>query len=149
VPEKTIHEGSGMSFGLSYAGYDIRIKQDVSISKGGFALASTVEKFTMPNDVVGIVHDKSSLARKGLSVFNTVIEPGWEGYLTLELVNHGYEMVGKRFELQLFAGQPIAQIIFHRLDHPADGYKGKYQNQPDKPVEAIFETVPGELQRDT
>ena len=43
----------------------------------------------MPRDMVGVVHDKSTWARRGLSVFNTVIEPGWRGKLTLELVYHG------------------------------------------------------------
>ena len=42
---------------------------------------SSIEFFNMPKYLVGIVHDKSSLARQGLSVFNTVIEPGWKGYL--------------------------------------------------------------------
>ena len=39
-----------------------------------FILASAIEEFDVPNNLLGIVHDKSSWARKGLSVFNTVIE---------------------------------------------------------------------------
>jgi dCTP deaminase len=39
---------------------------------------------------MGIVHDKSTWARRGLVVQNTVIEPGWHGYqTTIELTNHG------------------------------------------------------------
>ena len=34
---------------------------------------------------MGIVHDKSTWARRGLVVQNTVIEPGWHGYLTIEV----------------------------------------------------------------
>ena len=98
----------GTSYGLSEAGYDLRIKQDITFIKdafgdrvtvkdpngseetffGSFCLASTVEKFNMPNYLVAEVKDKSTWARCGLSVFNTVVEPGWSGWLTLELVYH-------------------------------------------------------------
>lgn len=133
--------GPVASHGLSEAGYDIRIKQDVHMSanetrvdqywrNGRFALASSIEEFQMPPHLVGIVHDKSTWARKGLSVFNTVIEPGWKGFLTLELVYHGSEY------LHIPAGSGIAQVLFHQtMAHAA--YDGKYQNQADKPVEAI------------
>lgn len=123
----------GVSWGLSEAGYDIRIKQDVSFKEGGarFSLASSVEKFRMPNYLLGIVHDKSTWARQGLSVFNTVIEPGWGGFLTLELVYHGDK------DLFIPSGIGIAQVIFHDLIS-FSAYSGKYQDQEDKPVEARF-----------
>jgi dCTP deaminase len=99
-----------------------------------FLLASTVERFAMPDWIVGIVHDKSTIARMGIALQNTVIEPGWEGYLTLEITNHGEEPV------ELVARQPIAQVLFHPLDQPTDRpYRGKYQDQPARPVGAIKE----------
>lgn len=137
----------GVSHGLGEAGYDIRIKQKIQFvrgdqynqpsiwvddefkSYGRFVLASAIEEFNMPSTLVGIVHDKSTWARKGLSVFNTVIEPGWKGFLTLELVYHGQE------ELVIPAGAGIAQVIFHRVTDPSR-YTGKYQNQEDKPIPA-------------
>ena len=146
----------GTSFGLGEAGYDIRIKQTIHFSTvsekrvvyldiydelgqitdaaemltGRFALASAMEQFQMPNNLTGIVHDKSTWARRGLSVFNTVIEPGWHGFLTLELVYHGEE------ELVIPAGSGIAQVMFHQLQEPR-AYTGKYQFQDDRPVAAI------------
>lgn len=134
----------GTSFGLSEAGYDIRIKQEIHfqrdymdrlsfmtdrrcLTNGRFALASAMDEFDMPDNLTGIVHDKSTWARRGLSVFNTVIEPGWKGYLTLELVYHGEE------DLLIPAGAGIAQVIFHENKAKA-AYSGKYQNQEDKPV---------------
>lgn len=78
----------------------------------------------MPIDLLGRVADKSTLARRGLAVQNTIIEPGWRGYLTLELSNHG------RDAIEIVAGMPIAQIIFDVLDEPAERpYAGKYQDQ--------------------
>jgi dCTP deaminase len=142
---------NGVSHGLSEVGYDIRIKQDISFypSRGGgriariepneetfyvdgnFILASAIEEFQMPDHLVGIVHDKSTWARKGLSVFNTVIEPGWRGFLTLELVYHGFD------PLHIEAGSGIAQVIFHQISQPA-AYDGKYQDQANRPVDATF-----------
>ena len=138
----------GVSYGLGEAGYDIRIRQAIRFAenpwgkrivevqcattgydcrKGSFVLASAMEEFQMPNNLVGVVHDKSTWARRGLSVFNTVIEPGWNGFLTLELVYHGEE------ELIIPAGAGIAQVIFSRVAEPR-AYEGKYQNQEDKPT---------------
>lgn len=125
---------NGKSFGLSHAGYDVRIAQNVTLFPGEFSLASTIEEFRLPTNIQAIVHDKSSWARQGLSVFNTVLEPGWQGYLTLELANHGKEC------LTIIPEDPIAQIVFHFLDHETDfPYVGKYQNQGPTPQPAIFE----------
>ena len=144
IPRKV--EQNGVSHGLGEVGYDIRLKQDIrflvneegpSISVDGiwkpgrFTLASAVELFDMPENLMGIIHDKSSWARQGLSVFNTVVEPGWRGYLTLELVFHGNECVHQP------AGCGIAQAVFHELSCPAV-YDGKYQDQEDRPTETIF-----------
>lgn len=137
------HKVRGMitSHGLSEAGYDIRIKQDVEFTQKGvtvdgvwksgrFTIASAIELFQMPPIMVGVVHDKSTWARHGVSVFNTVIEPAWHGYLTLELVYHG------NGSLHIPAGSGIAQVLFSFTHHKAE-YKGKYQNQEDRPVESI------------
>jgi len=123
----------GNSHGLSACGYDISIAEKVKVDhRLPFVLTSSLEKFRMPDDVVGIVHDKSTWARRGLAVQNTVIEPGWCGYLTLELSynkTHG--------QIYIPEGCAIAQVIFHLLDKPTDyPYSGKYQNQEAGPQEA-------------
>lgn len=123
----------GMSFGLSPAGYDVRVAESMILPPGGFELASTIERFDMPVCLLGIVHDKSTLARLGIALQNTVIEPGWHGYLTLEISNHGNETV------HIPAGMPIAQIIFHSLTADTEQpYIGKYQDQQPGPQPAIL-----------
>jgi dCTP deaminase len=137
--ERTKHEG--MTYGVGPAGYDVRVEFDEEgkakewfLGPGEFMLASTIERFKMPTDVLGIVHDKSSWARLGLTVQNTVIEPGWQGWLTLELANHGDK------HLRISRGVAIAQVVFHRIDeHVEAPYKGKYQNQKRGPVPAIID----------
>ena len=92
----------------------------------------------MPDTVAGIIYNKSTWARRGLSVFNTVVEPGWKGHLTMELSNHG------AVTIQIPAGVGIAQVIFYFLDRPTDNpYTGKYQGQKPGPQAAIFETGDG------
>lgn len=127
LSSKLIHEKSGTTFGLTECGYDVRIKQDLVLLPGEFKLASTIEKFTMPPTLAAVVHDKSTNARLGLSVFNSVIDPGFGGYLTLELANHSKNTIN------LLTGQGIAHILFHELATPTM-YRGTYQNQPDRPV---------------
>ena len=124
-----------LSYGLSMAGYDVRLDQDVTLGPStsfeSFSLASTKEHFCMPPDMLAIAHDKSTWARLGLSVFNTVIEPGWRGWLTMELSNRG------PLTLRLKKGWPIAQVVFHRVEGVVEQYgDSKYQNQPRGPVEA-------------
>ena len=155
VPEKVV--AHGMTYGCSEAGYDIRIKQEIRFypvnpdaefkkfrvmsftndsfmndDEGRFTLASAIEEFQMPTHLLGRVCDKSSWARKGLSVFNTVVEPDWKGYLTLELVYHG------NTELIIPAGAPIAQVIFEEVKNPAQ-YNGKYQGQTSEPTPSKYE----------
>lgn len=121
----------GVSWGLSEAGIDLRIKQSVVLHPfKRFKLASTVERFNMPLNMVAIIHDKSTWIRRGLMVGNSVAEPGWEGWLTLELFYFGNGI------LRIPAGAGIAQAIFHQITQKAS-YDGKYQNQANKPVEAI------------
>jgi dCTP deaminase len=124
----------GMTYGLGPAGYDVRIAEHVILKPGDSILASTIEHFEMPNDLLGMVADKSTWARRFLAVQNTIIEPGWRGHLTLELSNHGSDV------LEVLAGMPIAQIILNVLDQPAENpYAGKYQDQVRGPVAAIIE----------
>lgn len=118
-------EIDGFTYGLGPAGYDVRLAEDVHLDSTGYVvLGSTIEHFHMPDDLIARVCDKSSWARRGLFVQNTVIEPGWRGYLTLELT---YARPGA---IDIKAGCPIAQILFEELDKPtALPYEGKYQDQ--------------------
>lgn len=129
---------SGNSCGLSIAGYDLTLDSphDVLIPAGGFALVSAAERFNLPPSIIGVVHDKSSLARRGIAVQNTIAEPGWRGYLTLEVTNHS------RDNVILKPDHAIAQVVFHRLDEDAEHpYDGKYQDQVRGPHAAKAETT--------
>lgn len=135
----------GRSYGLSSNGYDLRVgkfldeegvphEYGVVLEPGECLLASSLERFKIPKDLCGIIHDKSTWARQFVTVQNTVAEACWEGWLTLEIINHSKGCV------RLDVGDPIAQMIFHKLDQPTNQpYSGKYQNQENQPVPARFE----------
>lgn len=132
--ERKVHELTGMSFGLSCAGYDIRLANTVLLDARSFALGVSMEYFDMPVNVMARVADKSTLARQGISVFNTIIEPGWRGFLTIEIANHSDEV------RRLVHGQPIAQIIFQFTDAAVERpYAGKYQDADKKPQPPLRE----------
>ena len=66
---------------------------------------------------------------------NTIFDPGWRGYATLELTNHD------RSALAILAGDPIAQVVCHLLTEPTTqpyGFNGmgKYQDQEAGPQPA-------------
>jgi len=105
------------------------------VPPGAFVLASTYERFALPDDLIGHVHGKSSIGRLGLQVHCTagLLDPGWRGYITLELSN----LTGLPWLLA--PGMRIAQVTFDKVKGVARpyGHKGlgsHYQDQPRGPV---------------
>ena len=145
-----------VSFGLSSYGYDARVsnefkiftnvnsgvvdpkifKKDSFVTKkskeciippNSFALARTVEYFKIPKNVLVICLGKSTYARCGIIVNVTPLEPGWEGYVTLEFSNT------TPLPAKIYANEGVAQFIFLKgNEKPEVTYadrKGKYMGQ--------------------
>jgi dCTP deaminase len=145
-----------ISYGLSSFGYDARVSNEFKIftdvdsvvvdpknfknhsfvsRKGNvciippnsFALASTVEYFKIPKNVLVICLGKSTYARCGIIVNVTPLEPGWEGHVTLEFSNT------TPLPAKIYANEGAAQFIFLKGDEePAITYakrNGKYMKQ--------------------
>lgn len=91
-------------------------KSSVALPPGVFCLGSTIETFKMPDIVVGFVAGKSTCAREGLQIEAAgLIDPGFEGDITLELKNLHHEDA-----IELTYGEPIGQVYFMLLDFPVD-----------------------------
>ena len=153
--DKQVRKGK-ISYGLSSFGYDARVsnifkiftnvnsgivdpkkfKKESFVTKKGneclippnsFALASTVEYFKIPEDVLVICLGKSTYARCGIIVNVTPLEPGWEGHVTLEFSNT------TPLPAKIYANEGVAQFIFIRENEkPIISYakrKGKYMKQ--------------------
>jgi dCTP deaminase len=92
-----------------------------------FILASTVETIRLGPAFAARVEGKSSLGRLGLAVHVTAgfIDPGFEGQITLEIANLAPAAI------KLYAGMPIAQIVFEPVTPPERDYSqtGHYQGQ--------------------
>lgn len=121
----------GRTFGLSSCGYDVRLAQGIWLWPFWGRLGSIIEHIDMPDDLCAEVKDKSTNARLFILVQNTVIEPGWNGYLTVELTRM------LPWPIWIRRGTPIAQLVFKKLDQPTDqSYSGKYQHQEGGPQRA-------------
>jgi dCTP deaminase len=90
--------------------------QPFYLRPGEFALGVTEEWITVPDDLVARLDGKSSLGRLGLLIHATagLVDPGWEGRLTLELANLA------PFPITLFVGMKIGQISYIKMTTPVD-----------------------------
>lgn len=146
-----------ISKGLSSAGYDISVSDEYKIFSNArhtvvdpkdfdedafiehrgdtciippnsFVLCRSVEKVNIPRDIMSVAIGKSSIARAGLVVGITPIEPGFKGDITIEISNT------TPLPARVHSFEGIAQLLFFKLS--GDGCKvsysdraGKYQNQ--------------------
>jgi dCTP deaminase len=145
-----------ISYGASSYGYDFRLADDYKIpdfsgmkisdpkkmdaapftdfkgpsciiAPNSFILGRSLEYFRIPRDVLVLCQGKSTYARSGVIVNVTPLEPEWEGYITVSLVN------ASPVPARVWSGEGIAQCVFLRAESAcrvsyADR-KGKYQAQ--------------------
>lgn len=149
--------GQGIiSYGVSSYGYDLRVSNQFKIftnvnstyvdpkafdpnsfvdfegdictvPPNSFALATSVEYFRIPDNVLAICLGKSTYARCGIIVNVTPFEPGWEGYVTLEISNT------TPLPCRIYANEGLCQVLFFEGDEPCEttyrNRSGKYQAQ--------------------
>jgi dCTP deaminase len=108
---------------------------------GEFVLGSTLERITVPDDLVARIEGKSSLGRLGLLIHSTAgfIDAGFDGHITLELSNVA------SLPITIYPGMKIGQISFVQMTTPADNPYGKgargskYQGQRGPTPSRYFE----------
>lgn len=119
-------------------------KEGFTLEPGKFVLAQTKEEVGFPSNgskaLAGRIEGRSSFARTGLLVHFTAptLHAGWQGKITLELLNHG--PIG----LTLRPGLAICQLIVETVDgSPDTGQKSKFQDQktPTGAMSSSFETM--------
>lgn len=109
------------------------------LQPGQFILAQTVEQVKLPDDILGRVEGRSSLGRLGIVIHVTAgfIDPGFEGNITLEIVNLG------DIPVVLYPNQRVCQIVFERLASSCErpygvGNINKYQGQSSPTPSGIY-----------
>lgn len=152
--ETQVREGV-ISYGLSSYGYDLRIAEEFRvftninhtivdpkdfdpksfvhlqgpwciIPPNSFALGRTLEYIRMPRNALAVCIGKSTMARCGIIVNVTPIEPAWEGHITLEISNT------TPLPCKIYANEGIAQLLFFQAEDCERSYadkQGKYQRQ--------------------
>ena len=98
---------------------------------GEFVLGTTYEKVALSNKIVARLEGKSSLGRIGLLIHSTAgfVDPGFSGYLTLELSNVA------NLPIKIYPEMKIGQISFYYLNSVSEAkygdrnYGSKYQGQ--------------------
>jgi dCTP deaminase len=145
-----------ISFGASCYGYDFRLADeyripDLSACKyldpkkmehvvfaehrgshclipaNSFVLGRSLEYFRIPREVLAVCYGKSTYARCGVIVNVTPLEPEWEGFITIALVN------ASPVPVKVYSHEGIAQAVFIQAAEPCSlsyaDRKGKYQAQ--------------------
>lgn len=145
-----------ISYGLTSYGYDMRIADDfkvftnvfntlvdpknfdprsfvdikapyIDIPPNSFALGRSVEHFIIPRQVLTLCIGKSTYARCGLILNLTPLEPGWRGYVTIEISNT------TPLPARIYANEGIGQVVFFESDEECEvsyaDKQGKYQGQ--------------------
>jgi len=155
--ESTQVKNNNISYGLSSYGYDLRLSDEFKIFKGpsrdniidpkkiepdlfedfkgdfciippnSFILARSLEYFKIPRNVLALCTGKSTYARVGVIVNITPLEPGWEGYITIDINNASHCPV------KIYANEGIAQVVFFESSQACQisyaDRKGLYQSQ--------------------
>ena len=119
------YEGSVVApCGLENARHLFRIVKadEVVIPPRNFVLLTTEEYVKMPDDVVGLANLRSTLARYGLTVPPTVVDTGFEGNITIEVVNNSPNTVVLR------RGMRFLHLVLVKAEGRAQ-YAGLYQGQ--------------------
>jgi dCTP deaminase len=91
------------------------------IHPGEFALGTTLEYVSVPEDLAATLEGRSSLGRLGITVHSTAgfIDPGFSGRITYEIQNEGTQAVG------LYPGMRVAQLCLLALSSPSVRAYGK------------------------
>lgn len=71
------------------AGYDIRSNQDVVIHPGEIVFVPTGLHVAIPEGMVGVLKDRSSMARAGLHITGGVIDASYRGEILVVMANRG------------------------------------------------------------
>jgi dCTP deaminase len=145
MSEECIREnGLDLRFGREFAvmkdrdrePFDVRGRNDVGqyyvihsdmttfvIPSRSRCLAHTLETVTLPKDLMGFCELRSSYARLGLSIPPTIIDAGFEGQLTIEII-------GSSFPVKVYPLDRFLHVVFSGLTSPVvKPYAGTYQRQ--------------------
>tara|TARA_R100000231_G_C5319347_1_gene162937 strand:+ start:306 stop:1337 length:1032 start_codon:yes stop_codon:yes gene_type:complete len=131
--------GSKKHFGININGAfkekRLNLNRGYTLRPNEFLLARTYEKFSIPNNLAGLLRGRSSLGRLGISVVSasSTINPGWAGHMPLMLINHA------PFSIKIYPYMGIVQLMLIPLnaevkrDYSDPKLKSKYMDDDGGP----------------
>lgn len=92
--------------------FDMKRAAEITLKTGELCLGKTLEKITLPKDIMGKLEGRSRFARMGLIIHITsaLVQPGSDNHQVLEIVNLA------PFPIKLHAGMRISQVLFEQLN---------------------------------
>ncbi len=103
--------------------YDCREADSFVVEPHRHYLLHTEEYIALPPYVAGLVNLRSTWARTGIYIPSTVVDAGFEGQLTIEVI-------GSEFPVKLYAGDRFLHLVLVKLESPsARPYSGEYRGQ--------------------
>ncbi len=100
----------------------VRDGNRIVVPPRNFVLLTTLEYIKLPESIVGLCNLRSTIARYGLSIPPTIVDAGFEGNLTIEVVNNSPNTIVLR------SGMRFLHLVLVRADGMAK-YLGKYLGQ--------------------
>ena len=96
---------------------------EVLVGEG--VIASTLERITLPSDLVGQLYPRSSVNRQGLAVdLSGIVDAGYQGNLIIPVRNNSHSRV-----VRIYPGERFCQLTFTTLTSPAVPRPSRYQNK--------------------
>ena len=94
------------------AGLDLYSIESRTIYPGERAIVRTGIKIAIPEGYVGLIWDKSGIAKSGLNTMGGVIDAGFRGEITINIANVSNDI----YNIEM--GQKIAQLLIQKIEVP-------------------------------
>jgi dCTP deaminase len=94
--------------------FELKRAKEITLKPGELCLGKTVERLTLPANVMGKLEGRSRYARMGVIIHTTsaLVQPGSDNRQVLEIVNLA------PFPIRLHAGMRVSQVVFELLRSP-------------------------------
>lgn len=106
-------------------GVDKKELNSFILAPGGTVFVSTVENLKMPLDMIGVVVQRNSVIRSGLSIDAPIYQPGHHTKVFLRVTNISDDDINIQYH------QEIASVMFSKLSEAVEPYDGKFVDEFD------------------
>ncbi|MCK4454065.1 hypothetical protein KAU51_01810 [Candidatus Parcubacteria bacterium] len=103
------------------AKYEPKKKQNFIFEPGKYYLMKTIEEVNLPENILCLLRQRSTLHRSGIMIFTGNVSPGYQGVLTFGIVNLG------PCDIKIELGARVVHAMFHEVKGETNLYRGQWQ----------------------